>query len=272
MTTPLHLDQPTFRRLLSGEVGGEEARSLAAHLDEPCETCEAALAGLEGADALDGLVDRALAGGPPRPGEQGNDVEWARIRRRLAGPRARVWRAVAAAGAATALVLLAGVVALLRMPSGPDAPVAGSAWDGAKGGEAVAVVARLRFSVAHPGAGPGQVVRGESGAAVPADASLLFRVEASGPAALALLRLGPDGGEVVWEGRAPAAGSMDVEVGGRIAAFPLRGLAGRQRFALIAAPALGFGRVEAARRALASGSAPPSDAGVALDVVEVTVR
>jgi hypothetical protein len=267
MEAERHLEPETVRRLLSGAIRGPEASRLARHLEARCEACEALLGAGGAATALDGAADRALLRLGP-PGEPGNDVEWARIRGALRRPE-RLHRL---AGLATAAVLLVGVGMALLAGSGV-APGSGP-WDGLKGVASPQPGVRLRFSVASEAPGAARLLeRGASGAALPAEAQLLFRAEVGGPAALALLRLGPDGAEVIWEGRAAAAGTVDVEVGGRPAAVPLRGLSGRQRFALIGAPSLGRERLAEALRAL-SAEAPPAAPGppLALDVVEVTVR
>ncbi|HEY7724648.1 MAG TPA: hypothetical protein VH880_04910, partial [Anaeromyxobacteraceae bacterium] len=188
-------------------------------------------------------------------------------RRRVGAGATSRWAPALAAAAVLAVAGAAVLVARIDRRPGSDT------WDGVKGALGAPVPARLRFSVVRAGPGGPEVERGATGAVVPSDASLLFRVEAGGPTALALLRLGADGTEVVWRGRAAAAGALDVEVGGRPAAFPLRGLAGLQRFALLAAPDLGPERIEEARRLLAgarAGAAPGPMVG--LDLVEVTVR
>jgi hypothetical protein len=262
METERHLGPETVRRLLTGAIRGAEARDLARHLEAGCEACEAVLAAEGSAAALDGAADQALLRLGP-PGEPGNDLEWARIRAALRRPE----RLRRFAGVAAAAVLLFGVGLALRPSPAPDA------WDGLKGAAPGAAGVRLRFSVVSPGPGGPHLERGASGSAVPAEAQLLFRAEVGGPAALALLRVGPDGGEVVWEGRAQVAGPVDVEVGGRPAAVPLRGLSGRQRFVLVAAPSLAPGRLAEALKSLASdGAMAPSGSPLALDQVEVLVR
>jgi hypothetical protein len=258
-----HLDETSYRDLLSGALRGEAAAELAGHLEEGCDACEAFLAA-RGPDPIDGAADRALAhltqGGSP-----GNDLEYARIQRSLGGGR-RVWRGMAVAAAAA--VALAGVAVTVDRAGRP----AHEAWDGLKGAEAP-VAARLRFSVVLSGPRGAELERGATGAVVPAEASLLFRVETAGPTALALVRIGAGDSELVWAGSAAAAGAMDLELAGRPAAFPLQGLSGRQRFALLAAPVLGPDRIEEARRQLASWRADRAPAqAVGLDLVEVTVR
>jgi hypothetical protein len=242
-----------------------EARALADHLGRECGECEAFLA-RETADAVDGAIDAALLRLVPPTGDAaGNDLEWARIQRRLRS-RPSVWRHVGLAAAVAAAVAVVGVA--LRLETRPG----GSQEAGTKGTAPERTSARLRFTVALPGPDAPSVERGASGAVVPPEASLLFRIETSGPAQLALIRLGEEG-EVIWRGSADRAGSVDVEVDGRPAAYPLRGLAGRQRFALLAAPALDPETLATARSLLAGSAAARSPSpAVSLDVVEVTVR
>jgi len=257
MSTGTHLERGAAKRLLAGTLPAAEARRLAAHLDRECERCEALLA--EEGDELDGPVDQALLRLGPAAGQPGNDLEWARIQRGLGGRRRGFLVALAAA---VAVVLVAGLS--VRQATRQPNP-----WDGLKGGAGAPVTARLRFTVVMAGAEPA-LHRGASGLTLPEEASLLFRVETTGPADLALFRL--DGDELVWQGRAVRAGPIDIEEGGRPGAYPLRGLRGRQRFALLAAPALGAERLEVARAALAAGAVPPAEVPISLDVVEVTVR
>ena len=266
MTNPFHIDEGTVRRLLSGDLRGEAARRVAEHLEASCEVCESVLSACGSADPLDGTLDAALFFMPPRRGEAGNDREWAGIQRRLLPPRRRTWRYAGLAAAAAAALALGASITLMRHPEQ-------EVLDGFKGREGEKASARLRLSVSLPGPGAPSLERAASGAVVPPEASLLFRVEASGPAQLALLRVGPEGSEVLWEGTATRAGAIDVEVGGHPAAYPLQGLGGRQRFGLLAAPSLDPETLKAARRVLSGSEAAgaPSPAA-SLDVVEVTVR
>jgi hypothetical protein len=257
-----HIDQATIQGLLSGGLHGAATLAVAEHLDAGCDACEALL-------AEDGEVDAVLLAlaQAQASGAAGNDLEWARIRRRLRGGSPLRGLRVAAA-----VLLVAGatfaVVQAIR-------PMSRDGWDGQKGVETQPVGARLRFSVA-PGSIASGVERGASGAVLSPEASLLFRVEAAGPTRLVLVHLAPGSGaapEVIWEGEAAAAGTLDVEVDGRPAAFPLHGLSGPQRFALLAAPGLDRPRVDEALRRLAAGPEAPAPAlPISLDVVEVTVR
>ncbi|HYG68984.1 MAG TPA: hypothetical protein VD838_15050, partial [Anaeromyxobacteraceae bacterium] len=78
----MHLDARTHRELLAGALPPEAARALARHLEDGCERCEAFLAARGEADAVDGRVDRALAGASSAPAA-GNAAELAAIERRL---------------------------------------------------------------------------------------------------------------------------------------------------------------------------------------------
>jgi hypothetical protein len=149
----------------------------------------------------------------------------------------------------------------------------GAAWTGEKGRPSQAVPARLRFAVV---AGGDRLDHGQSGAVVPAEASLAFRVEVGRPAHLALLRLAAGETEVVWKGRADRAGTVDVSEDGHAAAYPLRGLSGTQRFALVASERpIAQDDLAAAARAATGASAGKDDPRLSvmtLDVVEVTIR
>lgn len=261
-----HLDPDAYRGLLAGTLAPARARALAGHLDRGCEACEAFLAALP-PDALDGRVDAALTAlAPAGPAEAGSDLELARIRRALA-PRRRLGAGRLAALAA-ALALAAGVAFQVAHRRGAE-----RAWDGVKGAPA-AVAARLRFAVVEGGEAGLRLDRGASGMVLPASARLAFRVEAGGPAHLALLRVGGGEREVIWRGRAERAGALDVSEAGRPAAYPLQGLAGAQRFVLVAgARPLDEADLAAAARAVPgpAASALPGEP-LTLDFVEITVR
>ena len=182
--------------------------------------------------------------------------------------RATRWLAAAAA------VLLVGGVSLSVLrhrPAGDDAPL-----DGIKGRPAQVIPARLRFAVVDSGRGSPELDRGRSGAVVPAGASLAFRVELGRPAYVALLRIGESETEVVWQQYLARPGAVDVSENGRPAAYPLHGLSGTQRFALVASerPIAKDDLAAAARAATgaSAGSDDPRWSLMTLDVVEVTVR
>ena len=268
-----HLDHDSYQRLRSGRLDPAEARELARHLEEECDVCEAFLAARP-LDDLDGVVDRALAGlAPPSAEARPSEGEFARIRAATSGRArgtARMGRWVAAAAA----VLMVGGVSLLvaRSRSGQEADSSA----GVKGRQLSPVPARLRFAVVGGEGGTLQLDRGRDGAVVPAGASLAFRIELGRPAYLAVLRIGGGEREVVWKRRVDRAGVVDVSEGGRPAAYPLKGLSGVQRFALVAseAPITADDLAAAARVATGAGAAS-GDARwsvMTLDVVEVTVR
>lgn len=274
-----HLDAAAEEGLLRGNLSREEAADLARHLAAPCEVCEAFLAERGSADGLDGRVEASLGALGP-PGAPGNDLEFARIERRLrdlARPSRRPARAFTGlAGAAAAALLAAGLAGLLLPRPPPDRPDR-PAWDGLKG-TARAIPVRLRFVVVapEPGGRP-SLEKGVPGQAVSPSAALQFEVEAMRPASIALVRVAARGApEIFWAERVDV-GRTSVSVAGRPAAYPLAELSGAQRFVLVASEErLDEGRAVAAAAALAPPvrSAPdlPALHGLSLDVVEVEVR
>lgn len=263
----MHLDAPTLKALRDQTLPTGEARALAAHLDGGCEACERFLAGPGGADALDGLVDRAL-GRLARPAATpsqaaGHDLEFARIMGQVRRPSsARRW---VTGLAVAATVALAGVSALLPRAPAPDR------WDGMKGAAMQPVPLRLRFLVLSPAdGGPPALERGISGQAVPSDASLQFQVELGREAEVVLAHAVGGRSEPFFRARLPAGRSV-VTVAGQPAAFPLARLSGPQRFlALASEQAIEPGDVA---RAVAGTPAPPqASQPISLDQVEVIVK
>ncbi len=270
-----HLDEPTYAHLLEGTLEAAEARALARHLEGECPACEAFLASLPRADAVDGLVDRALASLAQRS-PAGNDVEFGRIERRrraLADAPRRSPRRIAPAALAAA-VLAAGLAGLFLPRGAPDR----AGWDGRKGTAPQAIPVRLRFVVITPRPnGPPALEKGVSGQALSAGSSLQFELEVGRSADVALVRVGQHGApDLVWQERI-GPGKVPVSVRGRPAAFPLFDALGPQRFVLVASEE----RLEPARLARAAAElAPPARVspdlpgldGLSLDVVEVDVR
>jgi len=271
--SPMHLDLDTYRKLRSGELDAETARKLAEHLDGACDECETFLSSLP-PDDLDGAVDAALSQlSPVSDEETGRELEYWQIERKVRGWRPRLsgatrWLAVAAA------VALVGGVSFTALRNRGLGDRGGG--EGEKGRPAQVIPARLRFAVVDTGRGQAQLDRGQSGAVVPSGASLAFRVELGRPAYVALLRIGPGESEVVWKQHVARAGAVDVSENGRPAAYPLHGLAGTQRFALIASdhPIADADLAAAARAATgaSAGAEDPRWSVMTLDVVEVTVR
>jgi hypothetical protein len=269
----MHLDNDTYRLLRSGKLAPATARQLAEHLEGDCETCEAFLAARP-PDGLDGAVDGALTRvAPPSPDEAGGDLEYFLIERRAFPRRARLARATRWASAAAALLLVGGVgVTALRLRGRTEQ----KPWEGEKGRAAQTIPARLRFAVIGAASGAPQIDRGQSGAVVPEGASLAFRVELGRPAYVALLRIGRGETEVVWRQHVARPGAIDVSENGRPAAYPLHGLAGMQRFALVASeqpiPEEDLAAAARAAGGASAGSHDPRWTFMTLDVVEVTVR
>ena len=277
----MHLTNESLRRLLSGTADPAEARALAAHLAQDCPDCEELLAA-QPAGPLDGHADRALTAlAPPRPEESGHDLEFARIQRalRTAAParRPRALRRWAPLAAAAGMLLAVGIgVEVNSLRTRQDG------WDGLKGVATTAPLAvpvRLSAVAVLPDSrGEPQVWKVGNGDSLPREAALELRIEVSGAADVAIARVGRDGSvDAFWHQRVGSAGTVQITVDGRPAAYPLSALAGPQRFIVVASPAgLAPERIAAAARALAppaaitSGS-PPLE-GLTTDVLGVTVR
>lgn len=272
----MHLSERSYLLLLQGSLPPAEARLLARHLEEGCTFCEEFLASRPAADAVDGLVDEALGALIPAAGDRGNDLELARIERRVREGSAALRRRPLAfvPGAIAAAVLAAGLAGLVLPRGGSDRP----ARDGEKGAVLRAVPVRLRFLVVSASPhGPPALEKGVSGEAVASAASLQFEVESARASHVALFRVPSAGApELVWSERV-GEGRSTVTVDGRPAVYPLAGLAGPQRFVLLASEErLDRDRIARAAASLAPparvrADLPPLD-GLSLDVVEVEVR
>lgn len=271
-----HLTDATYRRLLEGSLPPDEAARLARHLEGDCAECEAFLASREAVDGLDGQVDRALAALARPAAGRGNDLELARIERRLREmehPPRRSSRSVPVALAAAATILVAGVAGLLVSRSDPRRP----AWTGEKGAGAHAVPVRLRFLVLAPDARGAEIEKGISGQTVSASSSLEFEIETGRAADVAIGRVPQHGNpDFFWHERV-GAGRTQVTVRGRPAAYPLIDALGAQRFVVVASE----DPLDDARLArVASALAPPARIapdvpgldGLSFDAVEVEVR
>lgn len=218
----VHLTPELWRRLCVGERGADAAR-LAAHLREPCEACEVAIAAA-GSDPFDGAVDLTLAS--LGPGRAGNDLEFERIRRRLARPSRRVALGAAAAG----VFVLVGTAVIARV-----------AWPPTQGtgekGEGVQGEVEVSFVVATPAAGAQpRLEKGVPGRSYPCDRDVLVRYRTTQPGFATVIRLGADGSvDVLAHGVRVDAGEHDVGAEGTPAGYRLAGLTGRQRFAVLVA-------------------------------------
>jgi len=271
----MHVTPRTFADLVAGRLSPEEARALSDHLDGECELCERVLATSGSADGLDGAADAAIAMACPPSGGVGNDLEFAAIMRSAReGAPARAWRAQAAAAAAMVLVVAtAGILVQGEHRTAEARPVVVE-WNGMKGRDARPLPVRLRFLVLGA---DGSIEKGIAGEPLDPGASLMFEVEASRPADVAVARVGAGGEvELLWRRRVNA-GRTDVTLDGRPAAYPLSALGGRHRFVLLASDRpLPQPRASEAAAVLAppgglSAEAPELD-GLSIDVVELTVR
>ncbi len=271
----LHIDSSTWRRLLSGEPfeGRDDA---VRHLAEPCEACEASLAGMAPGDALDGLVDAVLSQTSARPAP-GNDVEFARIWRRVQG--ASPLQAGLAIAAALAVAVAGGLaLRLLSHDRGARLPTADEE-QGLKGAGQLTALGEVEvsFAIAQRDAmGSVRLDKGIPGHAYAATSDVLVRYRVNEPGYVAVVRASADGStDVVVDSQAVTPGEHDVEVGGKPAGYPLRGLSGPQRFAVVlsrrALSALEL-RDLAARLARPGAPLRPSRADVSSASFEIEVQ
>ncbi|HSN13754.1 MAG TPA: hypothetical protein VLT61_03925 [Anaeromyxobacteraceae bacterium] len=267
----MHLDPLRYAALIGGTLPPAEARALSDHLAGDCELCERFLAEA-GADALDGRSDAAIVGAFPPPPVPGGELEFARIVRRMAAGAPRR-RRFAVPFAIAASLLLAGLAGLWVQRNGPGGVAPGAGWDGVKGTAVATVQVRLRAVRLDADGAALPVHAGES---LEPGARLLFEVTADRSAEVVLARVPPSGAaEIVWRSRVES-GRTVVTMGGKAAAYPVAGLAGRQRFAALAAEgALDDAKVARATSALALTEAQgdgTAAAGVSVDVLDVSVR
>jgi hypothetical protein len=268
----MHLDPLRYAALIGGTLPPAEARALSEHLAGDCELCERFLAEA-GADALDGRGDAAIAGAFPPPPVAGGELEFARIVRRMraSAPRRRHF---AVPFAIAASLLLAGLAGLWVQRNGPGGGAPGAGWDGVKGTALATVQVRLRAVRLDASGGAVPVRVGDS---LEPGARLLFEVTADRSADVVLARVPPSGAaEIVWRSRI-ASGRTVLTMGGKAAAYPLAGLSGQQRFAVIAAEGgLDDARVARVTSALALtealGDGASASAGISVDVLDISVR
>jgi hypothetical protein len=274
----MHLTQHTQRLLLDGRLDPAEARTLAAHLETGCSICESALSASR-ADGVDGMVDVALTRlAPLDPSDAGNDLEYARIRRRARSPRRVAWRGLGMGALAAGLVVaVAGGLLLVR-----GRAVTEPRWDGVKGVVPTAAAPPVRLSAVSVLAGRGEdppflrkVGRGDL---LPDEAILQFQLEVGGASELALARVGRSGEvELFWQGRATEAGKvLLLAADGRPAGYPLAELSGPQRLVAVASVRrLTERQATAVAGAVAAGR--PAEGFVrpqriSVDVLEFTIR
>jgi hypothetical protein len=266
----MHLDPRTYFALIEGTLPPAEARALAKHLESDCELCERFLAERDRADELDGVSDAAIdLAFPPRRMED-DELAFARLQRRLRGTnRGRRW--ILASGAIAATLLVAAIAGTLVRR--PGVPPSGEAWDGVKGSGHRAPAVHLRLATMGPA---GDALPAASSERIDPAASLLFEVESDRSTEVVLARVAPDGSaELLWREHVKA-GRTVVGSGGRAAAYRVSGLAGRQRFIVVAGAGLDPARAEQAVKAIA-GAAPPKvgaglPGGLVYDAVDVDVR
>ncbi len=265
----MHLDAKKYEALLAGTLSPSEARAFAQHLSGDCDICEQFLASREAADDLDGRADRAILKAAPTAARPENELEFARIQRRLRTERPGRGRLLAVAAIAASLfaIAVAGLVTR-HVGSAPD-----KSWDGAKGANAAAPAVHLRFARLQPGS---EAQKGVTGETIDRGATLLFEVESNRPANVALARLAPDGAvELLWSQQV-GSGRTVLGAEGKTAAYPLAAVDGQQRFVLVGAfGALDGQLVERAVKTLAAGTGADgarAPAPLSYDMVVVNVR
>ncbi|NBD11777.1 hypothetical protein [Corallococcus silvisoli] len=246
-----HLDVESLKALQQREP--EAVRYFADHLSRPCETCETFLAGedAESGDAfgLDALADEALVETSGRPLRE-DAVGWARVRRKLGGPR-RAWL-TGALGAAAAVVL-----ALVVRP-GTDRPGVAPSSQRTKGSAPLAleVTAAARLP-------DGEVRAVADGAVLPPEAVVLLRYHASESGDALLVREAPGVPPQVLGRHALTPGTHDLRDGADLAGVSLEDEHGPVTLVLVAWPQgeQGAAALEAVR---VSGQVPQDAAQVRL--------
>jgi hypothetical protein len=235
----------TLADRLSRRLAGPEQADLAAHLETDCPDCDAAIAAM-GPDRFGELlaarVQRLEPLPVPSPGQEERDAAFGRVMAAVARPARRRfglrWLVPALTGACALIV--AGIVALPVWIGGegtglapPDPP--GRREKGDPGAPALDVW----FDVAGVEDGRNVVkARGEDGQACTGADFLVLRYRLGSPAFLYVIREDASGRrERVYASEGPEpAGIGGLLVDGKPAAYPLKGISGRQKFLFVASP------------------------------------
>jgi hypothetical protein len=237
--TVRHLDVESWQSLQRREP--DTVAYFATHLAGPCETCEAFLAQDFEGDPLgvEALADEALGAALATPREDA--VGWARVRRRLAGPR-RAWLAGAVAVAAAAVLAI-----LVR----PDA-VTPAPYEGIKG--SVPLALELTAAARLP---DGEVRAVPEGAVLPPEAVVLLRYHATEAADALLMREAPGAPTQVLGRYALEPGTHDLREGPDLAGVSLEGEQGPLTLVLVAWPRVP-GSWDALEQASEQAAIPPN--------------
>ncbi len=224
----VHLNEERLRALLDGSLGPRQEAALARHLAEgECRICEEFLSGLDQSveARLFSVLDRS-ARAADLPAEANR-----RILQSFESRRPPIPRAILVPAAGFAVVVLLVLALVLWLPAGDGTRV--------KGDAAEVVRVELSLGVVEPGQdGAVGVRRVASGAVVASGSRVVFRVTTDASCYLYLVRVGPDGLEVLVpeyfnEPLRHQGGAYTPTASGSPVAYSLTGNAGTQHFAAV---------------------------------------
>lgn len=226
----VHLDEERLQSLLDGRLKPEQEAALARHLAEgECPTCEEFLSGL--GESVETKLFQILA-----RSTQARDLPVEanqRILETVSSKRPAIPRMVLIPAAGFAFVALLALAVVLWFSAGEGAGTR------IKGDEPGVVGVELSLGIVEAGKdGAVEVRRVASGSAVSLESRVVFRVTTDAPCYLYLVRVGPDGLEVLLpdyfdEPLRHQGGSYTPTAGGNPAAYPLEGNAGAQHFVAV---------------------------------------
>jgi hypothetical protein len=221
----VHLNEKRLRALLDGRLSLREETRLARHLlDDECQACEEFLGG------LDESVEKKLFEIWGRSARAG-DLP-AEARKRVLDAVSSVPRTFLVPAAGFALVALLVLAIVLWFTVGEDETRV-------KGNVPDVVGVELSLGVVEAGKdGAVEVRRIASGADVTPESQVVFRATTEGPCYLYLVRVGPDGLEVLVpdhfdEPLRHTGGAYTPMAGGKPAGYALEGNAGVQHFVAV---------------------------------------
>jgi hypothetical protein len=223
----VHLDEKRLQALLDGKLQPEEEAALARHLAAgECQTCEELLGGLDESveKKLFEILHRTASAGELSPEANRKILESITTKRPV--PRAIL---IPAAGFAVVALLVLAVVFWLPPEEGTRI----------KGDHDRVVGIELSLGLVEPAkAGTVEVRRVASGAEVSQQNLVVFRVTTDAPCYMYLVRVGPDGLEVLVpdyfdEPIRHRGGAYTPSAGSNPVAYPLAGNTGAQHFAAV---------------------------------------
>jgi hypothetical protein len=223
----VHLDEKRLKALLDGKLPTEEEAALARHLAEgECLTCEELLGSLD--ESVETKLFRILS-----RSSRAADLPTEANRKILESitPKRLVPRAILIPAAGFAIVALLVLAVVFWLPPGEGTRI--------KGNEDRVVGIELSLGLVEPDkAGTVEVRRVASGAEVSQKNLVVFRVTTDAPCYLYLVRVGPDGLEVLVpdyfdEPVRHKGGAYTPSAAGNPVAYSLSGSAGTQHFAAV---------------------------------------